>query len=120
MKLLVLILLLLPAIVSADSCGIVAGKVEKQAAEVKELEDRHAEMSKSYDSHLGDDFAKQPSGLVDKLQRNEALKVIYARNKLEQSITSKKTALGAAKKELCGKCPRAAGCARAAASPPGP
>lgn len=86
------------------SCPVLSEKIDDTDIEIAELTHAREELLAKFKGLVVEDVKAQADGLIDELQKNEAIKVSYTRRKLTKSIEDKTSFAKSIREEYCVRC----------------
>ncbi len=86
------------------SCPLLSEKIDDTEMQILDLQRTRDELSAKFKDLVVDDVKAQAEGLLDEVQKNEAIKVSYTRRKLTKSIDDKTAFVKAVREEYCVRC----------------
>jgi len=71
---------------------------------MEELQSLNAELESKFDEYIRADFNSQSEGLIDQIHRNAALKVTFAKKRLQKSLATQENKSKRAEDLYCTQC----------------
>lgn len=86
------------------TCPALKGRLEKEIAGLTSLNNTYQELNARFEESVQDDFTAQAEGFLDEIRRNEAVKLAFARKRLNQNRELKKQQVQTLRAQYCPKC----------------
>lgn len=99
-----IIFFLPPIALGTINCDELTKHLDRSISTLNQSFKLREELKQKFDSYVQEDFQAQSEGLFSEINRNAALKVSYARKKLEKLIENQENSLSKIKREYCENC----------------
>lgn len=94
---------------ASDDCDALRMSFDNDLLLLEEMAKFQGDLNQKFTEQVQKDFAAQTTGILDELQRAQAVKIAFARKRLGRSVDAKKAALKRVKAAYCTKCSRLEG-----------
>lgn len=89
---------------AATVCSEITTRLRASTDRIDELLKLKKELNEKFEQYVTEDYKAQTENLFDELHRSAAIKVAFARKKLEKSLQTQKSSLEAVSQEYFTKC----------------